>query len=121
MENLLEAIGSFADLDTRRHLGLAPRPLGPSQFVPRPIPPVTWRYWPKSMRLVYLSFGPEDGFHYEVYTGLIRIGGEFWKAGTDARHYSVWEDNHGNFNMIDQPAADYDGPWTFAGIPEVIN
>lgn len=118
MENLLETIGSFADLDTRRHLGLDPRRLGSSQFVPRPIPPVTWRYWPKSMRLMYLSFDP---FHYEVYTGLVRIGDEFWQAGTNARHFSVWEDESGNFAMSDQPASDHDAPWIFAGIPEIIN
>lgn len=117
MENLLVNIGRFADIDTRRHLGLPPGKLGPSNFVPRPIPPVTWRYWPAEEKAMYLCFYPGD-YEYEVYTGLYTEDGVHFKGREGARHFNVWE-RRGKYQFSDSPLV-CDWGFQFAQIPQTI-
>jgi hypothetical protein len=65
---ILERITLYADIDTRRALGIYKR-LPPTDFNPRPLPPVSWRYWPNEQKSIYFCTYPEN-YELEVHHGI---------------------------------------------------
>ena len=68
MNIVIERVARHADIDTRRALGIYRR-LPPTDFNPRPLPPVSWRYWPDKRKAIYFCMYPEDyeiEVHYEI-------------------------------------------------------
>jgi len=115
--DLIEQIALFADFDGRRALGVPPRKLPKSDFVPRPIEPTTFRYFAALKKLLYLNFDESyDVFTWQVYED-IGTEGEAWFHGPNGSHRGVWR-GLDRFMEFDAPAGHF--PFHFAGIPETI-
>lgn len=117
MENLLTNVGRFADIDTRLKLGVPPGKLGPLNFVPRPIPPVTWRFWPAEERAVYICFSRTE-FEYDVWEGIYTEDGVSFKFREDSRHSHVWQ--KGKHYHVVQETPSWEWNFQFAQIPQTI-
>lgn len=116
MENVLARVASFADIDTRRALGVYGR-LPRSDFVPRPIEPTTWRYFPALKKLLYVNFDESyDVFCWELYDDIEPVaGGEAWVYGANGTHRGVWR-GLDDFVQFDKNAGHF--PFHFAGMPD---
>ena len=115
--HLIEHIASFADIDVRRALGIPPGRLPKSDFVPRPVEPTTWRYFPAIKKLIYINFDESyDVFCWEVYDE-IEPDGDAWFQGRRGIHRGVWRglDDFIYFDNVGDV-----GTVHFAGIPEII-
>lgn len=78
---IIERIARYADLDTRRALGIFER-LPRAEFVLRP---EIWRYWPTHQRAIYFNPCPENNdYEFEVHTGLV-FADEFWTYTPNAQ------------------------------------
>jgi hypothetical protein len=114
---LIERVARFAVIDTRRTLGIPPRRLPRSDFVPRPLPPTTFRYFAALKKLLYINFDESyDVFTWEVYEE-IEPEGEVWFHGPNASHRGVWR-GLDDFMYFDKPSFLY--RFHFAGKPDVI-
>lgn len=100
-----------ADIDTRRALGVYRR-LPKSDFVPRPIPPISFRYWPEKKTLVYTEFSG-DTYEMTVYRD-ITCQGLRWSP---CEISSTWLNNRGEYVYSFTFA---DTPFYFAGKPVVV-
>jgi hypothetical protein len=122
--DLIERIASFADIDTRRALGIPPGRLPKSDFVPRPIAPMTFRYFPALKKLVYINFDDTyDVYTWEVYDNMVPMEddddwGPLWAQETPGRHRGVWR-GLDDFMYFDKPSFLY--RFHFAGQPEIIS
>ena len=117
--DLIERIASFADIDARRALGIPPGRLPTSDFVPWPIAPTTFRYFPALRKLLYINFDESyDVYTWEVFEDMVPEG-DAWIQGPKGSHRAVW---HGldDFMYFESPGADH-FPFHFAGIPEIIS
>jgi hypothetical protein len=116
--HLIERIASFADFDTRRALRIPPGRLPPSDFVPRPIAPTTFRYFVALKKLLYINFDESyDVFMWEVYDD-IEPEGDVWFHGPNASHRGVWR-GRGRFMEFDKNGGNFE--FHFAGVPEIIS
>ena len=116
MENLIGRIASFADIDTRRAMGIYNR-LPPSNLVPHPIPPTTFRYFAAEKKILYLNFDESyDVFNWEVLTD-IQPDGDAWIHGPDGRCRGVWR-GLDDFIYYDKPGTPFE--IHFAGIPDTV-
>lgn len=106
----MEFILRYADIDTRRALGVF-RKLPRSDFVPRPIPPTSFRYWPKKKMLIYTEF---DGrYEFTVYRDITPIG-DAWSPCEMATTWINHRDEYVySFTFVDTP-------FHFAGTPDVV-
>ena len=68
MQALIERVSQYADIDTRRALGIYGR-LPKSEFNPRPLPPTSWRYWPNEQKAIYFCADPQN-YELEVHHRL---------------------------------------------------
>ena len=115
--DLIERIASFADFDTRRAIGVPPRKLPKSDFVPRPIKPTTFRYFPELKKLLYINFDESyDNYQWEVYENIEPVG-NIWRQRGDGRHRGVWR---GIYDFVCFNNWEARCPIYFAGIPEFI-
>ena len=117
--NLVECVARFADIDTRRALGIAPGRLPRSSLVPRPIEPTTFRYFAALKKLLYINFDESyDVFTWEVYKDIETEGG-YWFYGPRGEHRGVWRglDDFMYFNSPPGPEERFQ----FAGQPEIIS
>ena len=112
MENVIERTARYADIDTRRALGVLPRRLPKSDFVPRPIKPTTWRYFPVSRKLMYVNFDESyDVYTWDVYDDVDPVdylGARWLQEPFGGRHKGVWrnrpwQQNPGEFFYFDEP------------------
>jgi len=122
--DIIERIASFADFDARRALGFLPRKLPRSDFVPRPIEPTTFRYFPATRKLLYINFDESyDVFTWEVYDNMVPMEadadwGPLWAQEITGRHRGVWR-GLDDFMYFDKPSFLY--RFHFAGVPEIIS
>jgi hypothetical protein len=117
MAALIERVARFADIDTRRALGVPPGRLPRSTFVPRPIEPTTFRYFPVTRKILYINFDESyDVFCWEVYID-IEPDGDAWVQGRHGTHRGVW---HGLDDFMYFDARAPRCPIHFAGRPEII-
>ena len=68
--NVVSLVGDYSDIDTRRALGIPPKRLPPSNFNPRPIPRISWRYWPERGVAIFFQARPDRSYEFEVHTHL---------------------------------------------------
>jgi hypothetical protein len=120
--DLIERIASFADIDTRRALGIPPRRLPKSDFVPWPIAPTTFRYFPALKKLLSINFDESyDVYSWEVYENIVPVNdnerGPVWSQVSPGRHRGVWR-GLDDFMYYDNPT--FKLPFQFAGQPEII-
>ena len=121
--DLIERIASFADFDARRALGIPPGRLPKSGFVPRPIEPTTFRYFPATRKIMYVNFDESyDVYTWEVYDNMVPMEddddwGPLWAQETPGRHWGVWR-GLDDFMYFDKPSFLY--RFHFAGRPEII-
>jgi hypothetical protein len=114
--DLIERIASFADFDTRRALGAPPRKLPKSDFVPWPIAPTTFRYFPALRKIMYMNFDEShDVYTWEVYDD-IEPDGDAWVQGLNGSHRGVWRGTDGFIEFNNKWER---FPFHFAGQPEV--
>jgi len=119
MENLIELIAHFADIDSRRALGFKPRKLPRSDFVPRPIAPTTFRYFAALKKLLYVNFDESyDVFTWEVYEDIETDGG-YWFYGPHGEHRGVWR-GLDDFMYFNSPPG-LEERFQFAGQPDIIS
>ena len=117
--DLIERIASFADIDARLALGIPPGRLPKSDFVPWPIAPTTFRYFPALRKLLYINFDESyDVYTWEVYEDIRPVAnGEAWFHGPNGSHRGIWR------GLDDYMEFDKNGghfPFHFAGQPEII-
>jgi hypothetical protein len=116
--DLVEHVARFADIDTRRALGFKPRRLQKSDFVPRPLAPTTFRYFPVLKKLMYINFDESyDVYCWEVYEE-IHPEGDTWYCARHGRHRGVWR-GLDDFKYFD--ARPPFCPFGFAGRPEIVS
>ena len=114
MENVMSRVASFADIDTRRALGVYKR-LTKSVFVPRPIEPTTFRYFPALKKLLYVNFDESyDVYSWEMYED-IHPDGDAWIQGPQGNRRGVWR-GLDDFMYFDNPGECW--RFHFAGVPE---
>jgi len=118
MENIIERIASFADIDTRRALGIYRKlPKTDTDFTFRKLPPTSWRYFAELKKLVYINFDPSyDVYMWEVYEE-IEPDEDAWVCARHGGHRGVWR-GRDDFKYFDARP-----PWCpfhFAGEPEII-
>ena len=116
---LVERVARFADIDARRALGVPPGRLPKSDFVPWPIAPTTFRYFPALRKLLYINFDESyDVYTWEVYEDIRPVAdGEAWFHGPNGTHRGVW---HGLDDYMYFDARAPRCPIHFAGQPEII-
>ena len=121
---LVERVARWADIDTRRALGVPPGRLPKSDFVPRPIEPTTFRYFPALKKLLYINFDESyDVYTWEVYDNMVPMEedddwGPLWAQETPGRHRGVWR-GLDDFMYFDNPT--FKLPFHFAGRPDIIS
>ena len=120
---LVERVARFADIDTRRALGVPPGRLAKSSLIPRPIEPTTFRYFAALKKILYINFDESyDVFTWEVYDNMAPMEddadwGPLWTQITPGRHRGVWR-GLDDFIYFDNPSCHY--RFHFAGVPEII-
>jgi hypothetical protein len=88
--SLVERVAGFADIDTRRALGVPPGKIAKYDFVPWPIAPTTFRYFSATRKLLYINFDEAyDVFCWEVYDDIEPMGTS-WQQRGDGLHRGVW-------------------------------
>jgi hypothetical protein len=92
MDSVIGHIGRYADIDTRLALRVPPRKLPVTNFVPRPVPPVSWRYWPEQQTAVFLNVYPDE-FEFEIHKGLYRRDDGSWYYNQKNRIWTLWKRN----------------------------
>lgn len=116
MDRFIERIASFADIDTRRALGIYGK-LPKSEFVPRPISPTTFRYFAKLKKILYINFDVAyDTYMWEVYED-VEPEGDAWLQGRYGKHRGVWR-GIDDFVYFDARAPRC--PIYFAGFPDIV-
>lgn len=68
--DLIEHIADLTDIDTRRAMGFKPRRLPPSDFNPKPMPPVEYRYYINEKKLWYFEIFEYGNFYLDITTGV---------------------------------------------------
>lgn len=115
--DLIELVAHFADIDARRALGVPPRRLPKSDFVPRPIEPTTFRYFAALKKLMYINFDESyDVFTWEVYEDTSPVD-DAWIQGPHGTRRGVWR-GLDDFITFDKPGEPF--KFYFAGQPELI-
>jgi hypothetical protein len=82
---ILERIALYADIDTRRALGMYNKikipclNLGPSCI---------WRYYPAQHKAIYFNAHPEE-YEFEIHEGLV-FDGELWSYTEESQVRSTW-------------------------------
>lgn len=116
-QDMIEHIANFCDFDTRRALGIPPRKLPKSNFIPRPIEPTTFRYFVALKKLLYINFDESyDVFYWESFEDIEPVG-DAWLQGPNGRNRGVWHGLDG-FMYFDKPGTRFE--FHFAGQPEII-
>jgi hypothetical protein len=93
MERLLHHVAKYADIDTRRALGVYGSVVIPPL---RLQPPTLWRYWPAQKKAIFFRADPKN-YEFEVHEGLI-FDGEHWTY--DEEHSMVramWKNKRGQY------------------------
>ena len=117
MAALIERVARWADIDTRRALGVPPGRLPKTDFVPWPIAPTTFRYFAALKKLLYINFDESyDVYMWEVYDE-IEPEGDVWFHGPNASHRGVWR-GLDDFVTFDKNGGNFE--FHFAGQPEII-
>jgi hypothetical protein len=120
---LVERVARFADIDTRRALGVPPGKLPKSDFVPWPIAPTTFRYFPALKKLLYINFDESyDVYTWEVYENIAPVNdnewGPVWSQVPPGKHRGVWR-GLDDFMYFDKPT--FKLQFQFAGQPVIIS
>ena len=117
---LVERVARFADIDTRRALGVPPGRLAKSSLIPRPIEPTTFRYFAALKKLMYINFDESyDVLMWEIYEDIEPVAnGEAWIHGPNGSHRGFWRGRNG-FIEFDNNGGHF--PFYFAGRPEIIS
>jgi hypothetical protein len=106
-----EHILRYADIDTRRALGVYQRlPVRPFDF--RPIPPVSVRYWPEKKMVMYTNFYADE-YMFTVYRGTTLTNEGSW---TPCEISETSRNERGDYTFFFTYA---DRPFRFVGIPDV--
>jgi hypothetical protein len=83
-------VAQFADVDTRRALGVFGRVSIPDLKLQ---PPTLWRYWPAQKKAIFFCADP---YEFEVHTGLV-FDGNLWIYEEGARISAVWRKRSGKY------------------------
>jgi len=93
MNSLCDRVAKYADIDTRRALGVYGSVVIPPL---RLQPPTLWRYWPAQKKAIFFCADPKN-YEFEVHEGLI-FDGEHWTY--DEEHSMVramWKNKRGQY------------------------
>jgi hypothetical protein len=82
---VLERIALYADIDTRRALGMYNKLQVPNLILG---PSCIWRYYPAQHKAIYFNAHPED-YEFEIHEGLV-FDGELWSYTEESQVRSTW-------------------------------
>jgi hypothetical protein len=120
MDNIVKNIAKYADIDTRRALGVFSR-LPKSDL--KIGPPRVLRYWPLEKRAIVYNF-LDGNFEFEVHQGLLfeydqdYMNNIRWFYTDEGSISTVWQNRHGKYdivcrNTIQNYSFDFGGPVEF--------
>jgi len=92
MKNIVERVALYADIDTRRALGVY-RKL-PKVSIERG-PTVIWRYWPEHKKAIFFTAEPLN-YEFEVHEGLV-FDGEYWTYTENSCVRSTTKNKYGRY------------------------
>jgi hypothetical protein len=114
--DILELIADFADIDSRRSLGFAPRKLDAKwlEFVPKTIGTEDHRYYINEMKMTYYEFWEYGSMYHESISDVLPNTDGSWKCqpGSVTRMIMC----HGNITE-EHESDSYDGDFHMAGEP----
>lgn len=115
MNNLIERIALYADIDTRRALGIYGRVvIPPLDFQAKNV----WRYWPAQKKAIFFCADPRD-YEFEVHNGLVfQYGHWFYEEGSCVR--SVWKTRRGKYTSRRTEPRVFDISFSFAEKPQFM-
>lgn len=118
MDKLRRHVARYADVDTRRALGIFLPIVPPVELVFRPHG-ILWRYWPALHKTIYFDAEP-DNYEFEVHDD-IHFDGEYWTytAGGHSRIRWMRRDRTGEFLYSEYTPHD-NQPFSFAENPTFI-
>jgi hypothetical protein len=126
MDNIVQRIADYADIDTRRALGVFRR-LPKSDLNPHPVGHCSWRYWPRERKAIYFDANPYN-YEFEVHTGLSPVYDddgaiEGWQYSEHSGLTSVWKNKRDDYVVHFGPTyCDPTDGWypvfQFAAMPE---
>lgn len=96
MQNVIDRVALYADIDTRRALGVYKKVKVPTIKLQ---PPVLWRYWPAQQKAIYFCAYPWD-YEFEVHQGLIHDG-QNWSYTEDSSVRSRLKNKYHEQNGLD--------------------
>jgi len=92
MNSLCDRVAKYADIDTRRALGVYGSVVLPPL---RLQPPTLWRYWPAQKKAIFFCADPKN-YEFEVHEGLI-FDGEHWSYEEHSMVRATWKNNRGQY------------------------
>jgi len=116
MNNIIEHIIRYADIDTRRALGVY-RKL-PKVSIERG-PVVIWRYWPEYKKAIYFTADPLE-YEFEVHEGLV-FNGDYWAYTENSHVRSTIKNKNGKYLNFDYKPKSTFYAFNFGSDPEFID
>jgi hypothetical protein len=117
MDRVRSRIIDFCSIDARIAIGVYGK-LPKSNFVPRPIPPTTFRWYPSENRLLFINFDPSyDLYIWDVCRGIAhdeQTGEWYYHPGGGSEW---WFENKSGKHIV--PPELTGSRFMFAGIPEL--
>ena len=115
MERLRHHVARYADIDTRRALGIYGRVTVPPL---RLQPPTLWRYWPAQKKAIFFCADPLS-YEFEVHEGLM-YNGDLWTYEEGARISSLWRNKRGKYVFSEHAPEPFQHEFSFGENPQFI-
>jgi hypothetical protein len=114
---ILERIALYADIDTRRALGIYNKIKVPCLHIG---PSCIWRYYPAQHKAIYFDADPEN-YEFEIHEGIV-FDGELWSYTEESQVRSTWLTKRGEYDYVhtERGPIPLDIRFSFAQIPEFI-
>ena len=117
MDAILQRVAKYADLDTRRALGVFGRlPARPE--IPFRTQAEIWNYWPGQKKALFFCPDPK-GYEFEVHEGLV-YDDELWSYTENSSVRALWKTRKGRYAYAENGPKPLGIRFSFAQNPQFI-
>ena len=116
MNNIVERVALYADIDTRRALGVY-RKL-PKVSIERG-PTTIWRYWTEHKKAIFFTANPLE-YEFEIHEGLV-FDGEHWTYTENSHVRSTIKNKNGKYVNFSYKPKSTELAFHFAMNPEFVH